>query len=252
MGLLSEVVDWFSDGSNWKGSDGIVQQLGVHVQISFVAVVAACLIALPAAVWLGHQRRFGVVAVNVSNVGRAIPSFALIILGTNQFGLETVPGIGSLTTFIALVALAVPPMVTNAYVAVAEVPEELRDAARGMGMTEARILREVELPVAAPLIMAGIRTAAVQVVATATIAAFVGADGLGTYIIHGRAINDQAEVIAGAILVAALSLCTEGLLALLQYAVTPRALREADVPTGAEAMALAVVAEAPEGRGTPA
>jgi osmoprotectant transport system permease protein len=202
-------------------------------------------------VWLGHKRRFGALAVNVSNVGRAIPSFAILVIGTQAFGLLEYPVIGSFTTFLALIALAVPPLVTNAYVAVAEVPDELRDAARGMGMSDTDVLRRVELPVAAPLLMAGVRTAAVQVVATATIAAFVGGGGLGRFIIDGRAVNDQAQILAGALLVAVLSLCTEGGLALVQFAVTPRALREADVPTGGEAAALAVVAERPDGRGTP-
>jgi osmoprotectant transport system permease protein len=251
MSLLSEVVHWFEQTSNWEGPRGVLHQLGEHVRMSGVATVAACLIALPPAVWLGHQRRFGTVAVNVSNVGRAIPSFAILVLGTQQFGLLEYPIIGSFTTFLALVALAVPPLVTNGYVAVAEVPDDLRDAARGMGMSETEILRRVELPVAAPLLMAGVRTAAVQVVATATIAAFVGAGGLGRFIIDGRAINDQAEIFAGALLVALLSLLTEAGLALVQHAVTPRGLREADVPTGAEAVAIAASAEPPDGRGTP-
>jgi osmoprotectant transport system permease protein len=251
MGLIHDVVDWFSDSANWEGQRGVVHQLFEHVRMSAVATVAACLLALPPAVWLGHRRQFGTVAINISNIGRALPSFAILVLGTQAFGLLEYPIIGSFTTFLALVALAVPPLVTNGYVAVAEVPDDLRDAARGMGMSQVEVLRRVELPVAAPLLMAGIRTAAVQVVATATIAAFVGAGGLGRFIIDGRAINDQAEVFAGALLVALLSLLTEGGLALVQSAVTPRGLREADVPTGAEAVAIAATAEPPEGRGIP-
>ncbi len=250
MSLPAEVVDWFSDSSNWEGQRGIVHQLFEHVRMSAVATLAACLIALPPAVWLGHKRRFGTVAINVSNVGRAVPSFAILVLGTQQFGLLEYPIIGSFTTFLALVALAVPPLVTNGYVAVAEVPDDLRDAARGMGLSDTEVLRRVELPVAAPLLMAGVRTAAVQVVATATIAAFVGAGGLGRFIIDGRAVNDQAQVLAGALLVAFLSLLTELGLAIVQSVVTPRGLREADVPTGAEAVAIATVAEPPVGRGS--
>jgi osmoprotectant transport system permease protein len=251
VALLNDVVDWFGDSANWWGHRGIVHQLAEHVRMSGVAIVAACAVGLPPAIWLGHRRRFGTLAVNVSNVGRAIPSFAILVLGTQAFGLLTYPVIGSFTTFVALVALAVPPLVTNGYVAVAEVSDDLRDAARGMGMSDAELLRRVELPIAAPLLMAGVRTAAVQVVATATIAAFVGADGLGRFIIDGRAINDQAEIFAGALLVALLSLLTEGGLALVQSAVTPRGLREADVPTGAETVAIAAVAEPPDGRGSP-
>lgn len=251
MSLLTEVVDWFADDGNWTGRRGVIHQLVEHVRMSGVATLAACLLALPGAVWLGHRRRFGTVAVNVSNVGRAIPSFAILVIGTQQLGLLEYPVIGSFTTFLALVALAVPPLVTNAYVAVAEVPDDVRDAARGMGMSELGALRRVELPVAAPLLMAGVRTAAVQVVATATIAAFVGADGLGRFIIDGRAVNDQAEIFAGALLVALLSLATEGGLALVQSLVTPRGLRHAEVSTGAEAAARAVAANpTPNGRGT--
>jgi osmoprotectant transport system permease protein len=247
--LLEEVIDWFGDADSWQGKRGALHQLSEHVRMSGVATLAACALALPPAVWLGHKRRFGTVAVNVSNVGRAIPSFAILVLGNQQFGLREYPLVGSFTTFLALLALAIPPLVTNAYVAVAEVPEDLRDAARGMGMSDLEVLRRVELPMAVPLLLAGVRTAAVQVVATATIAAFVGADGLGRFIIDGYATNDHAEIFAGAILVAALSLLTEAGLALVQSALTPRGLREADVPTGAEAAALAVVTDTPDGRG---
>lgn len=251
MSFLSEVVDWFSDEGNWTGQRGVLRQLAEHVRMAGVATIAACLLALPVAVWLGHKRRFGTVAVNVSNVGRAIPSFAILVIGTEQFGLLEYPVIGSFTTFLALLALAIPPLVTNAYVAVAEVPDDLRDAARGMGMSDLGVLRRVELPVATPLLMAGVRTAAVQVVATATIAAFVGAGGLGRFIVDGRAVNDQAQIFAGALLVALLSLATEGGLALVQSLVTPRGLRYAEVPTGAEAVALAAAPNpSPDGRGT--
>lgn len=251
MSFLHEVMQWFGDGGNWTGRRGVVHHLFEHVRMSAVAMAAASVLAFPPAIWLGHRRRFGTAAVNVSNIGRALPSFAILVIGTQQLGLLEYPILGSFTTFVALVALAVPPLVTNAYVAVAEVPDDLRDAARGMGMSELDIVRRVELPVAAPLLMAGLRTASVQVVATATIAAFVGADGLGRFIIDGRAVNDQAEIFAGALLVAVLSLVTEGGLALVQSLVTPRGLRYADVPTGAEAAALAVAAApTPDGRGT--
>ena len=147
-----------------------------------------------------------------------------------QVGLRDVPIIGSWFVFAALIVLAVPPMVTNAYVAMAEVPDEVRDAARGMGLTETQALLRVELPIAVPLVMGGIRTAAVQVVATATIAAQVGSGGLGRYIVEGFALGRSAndEVFAGALLVAAFALATELVFALLQRAVTPAALPAAD------------------------
>lgn len=251
MDLFGEVVDWFADGGNWTGRRGILHHLAEHVRMAGVATVAACLLALPPAVWLGHQRRFGGVAVNVSNIGRAIPSFAILVIGSEQVGLLEYPVIGSVTTFVALLALAVPPLVTNAYVAVAQVPDDLRDAAHGMGMSDMGVLRRVELPVAAPLLMAGVRTAAVQVVATTTIAAFVGADGLGRFIIDGRAINDQAQIFAGALLVALLSLGTEGGLAIVQSLVTPKGLRHSELRAGADAAAFAAAPDpAPDGRGT--
>jgi len=225
MNFPHEVVRWFNDPAHWRGDRGIPNRVFEHVQYSVCAIVAAVILAVPLAVWLGHRRQFGTIAMNVSNIGRAVPSFAILVLGTQLFGLLEYPVIGSFTTFIALVALAVPPLVTNAYVAVAEVPDELRDAARGMGMTEGEILRQVELPVAAPLLMAGVRTAATAVVATATIAAFTGAGGLGRFIIDGRATFVNEEIFAGAVLVAGLSLITELGLGGAQRWLTPRGLR---------------------------
>jgi osmoprotectant transport system permease protein len=243
MGLLNDVLVWFNDPAHWRGERGIPNRLFEHVQYSLVATVAAVLIAVPPAVWLGHKRRFGSLAVNVSNVGRAIPSFAILVVGTQIFGLVELPIIGSFTTFIALVALAVPPLVTNSYVAVAEVDDEIRDAARGMGLDDGQVLRRVELPVAVPLLMAGVRTAAVQVVATATIAAFVGAGGLGRFIIDGRAAPTPAQqnvqILAGALLVAMLSLLTELTLGLVQRAITPKGLRIDRAPARATALVAA-------------
>ena len=244
MGLLSDVVNWFNDPAHWRGVQGIPNRMGEHLQYSVCAIVAAVLLAVPAAVWLGHKRRYGTVAVNVTNVGRAVPSFAILVIGTQIFGLYELPIIGSLTTFIALVALAVPPLVTNSYVAVAEIDDEVRDAARGMGLSDTQMLRQVELPLATPLLMAGIRTASVQVVATATIAAFVGVGGLGRYIIDGRVLLNPADrdvqVFAGAILVALLSLATELVLGLAQRWFTPRGLRSDLAATKAAAVTPAV------------
>lgn len=237
VNFLQDVAHWFNDPSHWRGERGIPNRLLEHLQYSVCAIVAAIILAVPVAVWLGHRRQFGTIAVNVSNVGRAIPSFAILVLGSQAFGLLELPVIGSFTTFIALVALAVPPLVTNAYVAVAEVPDEVRDASRGVGMSEGEILRRVELPMAVPLLMAGVRTASVQVVATATIAAFVGAGGLGRFIIDGRAIFDNTEIFAGAVLVAMLSLVTEVVLGVAQHVLTPRGLRAELVTARAAAVA---------------
>jgi osmoprotectant transport system permease protein len=179
-------------------------------------------------VWLGHRRRLGLLVINVANVGRALPSFAILVLGTQLMGLLEKPVIGSVSVFVALVALAVPPMVTNTYVGMSEVPDDVRDAARGVGLSDAQMVFRVELPLAVPLIMAGVRTSAVQVVATATIAAQLGFGGLGRFIIDGYALRSSGgftEVLAGAVLVAALALVTEAALGVLQRSLTPKGLR---------------------------
>ena len=227
--LFGQVIDWFRLSDNWWGPAGILARLREHAEMSFAAVFAAVILAVPIAVWLGHRRRFGLAAINVSNIGRAIPSFAILVIGTQLFGLKDVPIIGSWFVFAALVVLAVPPMVTNAYVGMAEVPDDLRDAARGMGLSEMQQLLHVELPVAVPFIMAGIRTSAVQVVATATIAAQVGSGGLGRFIIDGLSLGPTAnnQVFAGALLVALFALATEGIFALVQRMLTPIGLRRA-------------------------
>jgi osmoprotectant transport system permease protein len=225
MNFLNDVFVWLNDPLNWQGRRGIATRVLEHLQYSAAALVAACVIALPAAIWLGHKRRFGTLAVNVSNVGRAIPSVAFIFTFSAIIGITVLPVLGPVATFVALVALAIPPLVTNAYVAVAEVPDDIRDSARGMGMSDGQVLWRVELPIAMPLLMAGVRTAAVQVVSTATIAAFVGAGGLGRYIVDGYAVRDYVQVFAGALLVAVLSILTEFGMGLLQRVLTPKGLR---------------------------
>ena len=225
MDLFGDVLSWFNDRANWRGSSGVLARLLEHVQVSLAAIVVAMAVALPVAIWLGHKRRFGNLAVNISNVGRALPSFAILAVGSQLLGTREVPVIMTTTTFLALIALAIPPLVTNAYVGMAEVPAEVRDAARGMGQSDRQVLFGVELPLAVPLIMAGVRTSAVQVVATATIAAVVGGGGLGRYIIDGFAVQDNVQVAAGAMLVAVLSLATELTLSGVQRLVTPAGLR---------------------------
>ncbi|MDQ4069422.1 MAG: ABC transporter permease, partial [Actinomycetota bacterium] len=182
----------------------------------------AAVVALTVGIVLGHLNRGGWLAISVSNVGRAIPSFAILVLAVQVFG------IGAKPAFCALVALAIPPMVTNSFVGIREVDADVRESARGMGMTGGQVLRRVELPMASPLIMAGIRTSAVQVVATATLAALVAWGGLGRYIIDGLSQRDYVQVFAGAVLVAALSLATEIVLAGVQRLVVPAGLRRRD------------------------
>jgi len=219
MSILAKVVQWFVDPAHWSGSDGIPTRLAQHVELSAESVVIGAVIALPIGIALGHYGRFGNVAMNISNVGRAIPSFALLVLSFQIFGLGDAPIIISLT------ALAIPPMVTNSYVALREVDPDIKEAARGMGYRELAQVFRVELPLAVPLIMAGIRTSAVQVVATATLAALIAGGGFGRYIIDGLAQFDYTKMVAGAILVALLALATETGLGGLERVLVPRGIR---------------------------
>ena len=219
MNFLGDVYDWFTDPDQWSGTAGIPHRTFEHVQLSTFSVLAALLLAVPLGVVLGHFRRGGTSAVIVANIGRAIPSFGILVL------LVQVLGIGAGPTFVALVLLAVPPMLTNSYVGLANVDDDLRDAARGMGMTRWQMLWRVELPVASPLVMAGIRTAAVTVVATASLAAIVAWGGLGRFVVDGMAQGDEAQTFGGALLIAALAITAELVLALVERVVVPRPLR---------------------------
>jgi osmoprotectant transport system permease protein len=221
--FLSDVVAWFDDRANWRGSDGLLHLLGDHVSISLWAIAISCLIGLPIGLVLGHLRRGEVIAVNVANIGRALPSFAVLVVALQLLSIGRGPAL------VALVLLAVPMIVTNAYVAMAGIEDDPLDAARGMGMTPWQLFRGVELPLAVPLVMAGVRTAAVQIVATATLAALVGYGGLGLLILRGLRTGDEVEVFAAATAVAVLALLTEGLLALVERILTPRGVRRLDI-----------------------
>jgi osmoprotectant transport system permease protein len=224
METLVKVAQWFVDPAHWSGSDGIPTRFVEHVQLSAESVLIGAVIALPIGIVLGHYGRFGNAAINISNVGRAIPTFALLVLSFQIFGLGDAPIIISLT------ALAIPPMVTNSYVALREVDPDIKEAARGMGYRELAQIMRVELPLAVPLIMAGIRTSAVQVVATATLAALIAGGGFGRYIIDGLAQFDFTKMVAGAILVALLALATETGLAALERVLVPRGIRLLSAP----------------------
>jgi osmoprotectant transport system permease protein len=190
-----------------------------HLALSGAAVGVAMALAIPLGVWLGHLHRGSFIAINVSNVGRALPSLAVISIGLGLLG------VGFLNVMVALVILAAPVMLTNAYVAVDQVDPDAVRAARAMGMRSLQTLLRVELPLALPLIFAGIRTAAVYVVATAPLAALAGGGGLGDIIVNQPTYGEEG-VVAGSIAIAALAFATEGIFALLQYLVTPRGLRK--------------------------
>jgi osmoprotectant transport system permease protein len=216
--IINEVFTWLTDPAQWSGPDGIPARTLQHLYYSLLATAIAAAIALPIGVFIGHTGRGALFAVNLTNLGRAIPSLGIIIL------MFTLVGFGIVPVLVALTALAVPPIVTNSYIGVRSVDRDVREAAEGMGMRGRQVLWQVELPVAMPLIMAGIRTSAVQVVATATLAAYVGLGGLGRYLIDGLSQRDLAQVVGGAILVAVLSLLTELVLGRVQTLVVPRGL----------------------------
>jgi osmoprotectant transport system permease protein len=216
---LTSVFDWYTNSAHWHGTDGLPHRLGEHASICAVALFAACVVAIPIGLVLGHLGRGGLVALNVANVGRAIPSLAILVVAV------PLVGIGEKPAYIALFALAVPPILTNTYVGMRQVDPEVRDAARGMGMTGTQMVTRVELRLALPLILAGLRTSTFQVIATATLAAEVAAGGLGRYIVDGLAIRDDTEVFAGALTVVVLALIVEGLFAGLQRGLVPASLR---------------------------
>lgn len=208
MGVVSDAIAWLSDPVNWSGTAGIPHRLFEHVQISLFTVVMAALLAIPVGLLIGHTGKGRFLVVTLSNVGRAIPSFAILGLAL-PIALKLGLGLGFWPTFIALFALAIPPILTNTYVGIAGVDPDLVEAARGMGMGDGEILRRLEVRLAAPVIMVGLRTASVEVVATATLAALVAGGGLGRYIIDGFAVRDDARILGGAILVAVLAIFTE-------------------------------------------
>ncbi|HWB72002.1 MAG TPA: ABC transporter permease [Egibacteraceae bacterium] len=233
MEFAGALLAWFADPAHWAGADGIPARLLQHLGYSLAATAIAAAVALPVGLGLGHAGRGGQLAINVSNVGRAVPTFGILLL------VVVVSGIGLAPLLVALIALAVPPIVTNSYVGVRSVDPEVRDAAEGMGMTGTQVLLRAELPVALPLVMAGLRTSAVQVVATATLAAVAALGGLGRYIVDGLANRDLVQVTAGGLLVAVLSFVIELAMAGLQRLVVPRGLaaRHAEAAASAKATA---------------
>lgn len=216
MSLVGDTGRWLADDENWSGPGGVPARLLEHVTVSVSAVVIAAVLALPLAFWLGHTGRGGTLVVGLSNASRAVPTFAVLVLLV-----ATPVGFGDRATVVALVLFAVPPILTNAYIGVRDVDRDVREAARGMGMSGRELLRRVEAPLALPLVAAGLRTASVQVVATATLAAYVGGGGLGRFVADGFGRADPAMTAAGGVLVAALALVTELVLGAVQRRVTP-------------------------------
>jgi osmoprotectant transport system permease protein len=224
MEVFTEVADWFSDPLQWSGTNGIPNRLWEHIQMSALSVIVAMIPGLLWGLYIGHTRRFEFISVTIANLGRALPSFAILAFFFPIF-LARGLGFSFLPTIVALAFLAVPPILINTYIGIREVDPDAVEAARGMGMSDGEILRNIEVPLAAPLIVTGIRTSAVQVVATATLAALTAGGGLGRYIVDGFAIGAQfgrAQIVGGAVLVAVLAILTETAMALLGRLVAPR------------------------------
>ncbi|MFN2484297.1 MAG: ABC transporter permease [Candidatus Limnocylindria bacterium] len=198
MEFLAAVVAWFVEHRELA-----TQRLIEHLLLSAGTLAVALAVAGPLGLMLGHARRGAFVAINVANVGRAVPSLALMAIALPFLGIHLGPAI------VALILLAIPPILTNTYAAVAQVDADAVEAGRGLGMREAQIVWRVELPLAAPVIMAGVRIAAVQVVATATLAAVIAGGGLGRLIVDGIAVSDEVRVFAGAFAVACIAIATE-------------------------------------------
>lgn len=225
MSVFGDTWDYLTTWANWRGDEGMLELLLQQLLLSFTALAIAVAIGLPIALWLGHLGRGGFLAINISNVGRAIPTFALLGLlvtadwpGVDTFGPY---GRAGLATLLALAAFALPPIITNAYVAMREVPADVKESADGMGMRGIQKFWRVELPLALPLVVAGVRLALVQVWATATIAALVAGPGLGRVITDGFYNSYYGKGIAGAVVVALVALVLEIGAAGIQRAVNP-------------------------------
>jgi len=216
----SSIAHWFGDAQHWRGGDGIPHRLVQHLTICGASLLVALAVALPVGIVLGHLRKGGVIAQNLANVGRAIPSLAILIIAVPFLG------IGARPAELALVALAIPPLLTNTYVGMAAVDDDVRDAARGMGMTAPQMIWRAELPLALPYILGGLRTATFNVIATATLAAEIASGGLGQFISTGLEVNDSVEIVCGALLVVALALGAEIVLAAVQRAAVAAPLRQ--------------------------
>jgi osmoprotectant transport system permease protein len=218
---LQQILEWFSASEQWSGPTAIPSRLWEHIVYSVPPVAVAVVVGVLVGLYVGHRRKAEFL-VTGAGLLRALPSFAVLAIFF-PIALQFRLGFDFWPTFMALLFLAVPPILTNTYIGIREVDRDAVEAARGMGMSESEVLRQIELPLGAPVIVAGVRTAAVQVVATATLAALVAGGGLGRYIVDGFATQDHVQVVGGAVLVAGLAILTEISLAWAERAVRPKA-----------------------------
>lgn len=220
MNLLSSAFGWLSDPANWSGSDGIPTRLLEHLDYFARSLALALVIAIPVGLLTGHTGRGGFALISIANAARALPTLGVVIIVVLTIGLGVWP------VLISMTVLAIPSILVNTFEGIRNVDADLKDAARGMGMTGWQVLTQVELPVAMPLILVGIRTAAILIVSTATIAAYVGLGGFGRYIIDGLSIRAiDTEVAGGAILVVVLALLVSALFLVLRRVLVPAGVR---------------------------
>lgn len=217
--FLTFFLHWLTSPAQWSGPDGVPARVGEHVYYTVVALAIAVVLALPVGLYTGHTGRGGFLAASVANFARALPTIGLLVIIVQGMGIGLVPPL------IVLVALAVPPVLINTYEGIRGVDAELKDAARGVGMTGSEVLFRVELPAAMPLILLGLRTAAIQIVATATVAAYVGLGGLGRFIFDGLSRQDYQALAGGTVFAVLLALAVSLVFMLLRRLLVPRGVR---------------------------
>jgi osmoprotectant transport system permease protein len=252
---MDGAIEFLTDPANWTGTSGIPNRLQEHLVISGLSVLVAALIAIPIGLYIGHTNRGAGLAINLANIGRAIPSFAMMVIPVPLtltlapiIGYEPNFGLVFLPPFIAMTFLAIPPLLVATYSGLRSVDRELVEAGRGMGLRERQIMARIEVPIASSIIVGGLRTSTLQVIATATIAAILGGGGLGRFIFDGlnQGLAGRPSIYAGAILVTVLAVGVDMLLAWVQTRLTPVALRK---PRGTPSRGWRNVAEVPRGGG---
>ena len=231
---MGDVLNFFTDPAHWEGTTGIPNRLFEHLVVSGLSVLIAALIAVPLGLYIGHTNRGSSLAINLANIGRAIPSFAMTVIIlpftltlADPLHYDPTLGLTFLPIFLAMTFLAIPPLLVSTYAGLRSVDRDLIEAGRGMGLRDRQILARIEIPIASSIIVGGFRTATLQVIATATIGAILAGGGLGRFIFDGlnQGPAGRPSIFAGAILVSVLAIGVDGLLALLQTRLTPRALR---------------------------
>lgn len=217
--MIAEILAWLADPAHWKGSGGVVEQALLHLYYCVLSVAVASLVAIPAGVYIGHTGRGAVLVVGLGNAMRALPTLGLVTLLVLGFGIGVTP------VLAGLVILAIPAVLSGAYAGVRNAPADAVDSAKGMGMTPRQVLWQVELPTALPLVLGGVRSAMLQVVATAAVAAYVGLGGLGRILLDGLKVSDYAQMASAAIVIAVLAVLLDLALAGLARLLVPRGLQ---------------------------